>query len=139
MHQHTESYRTPVFAGQDVYLWFLAQEPDLGRPMKAEWLRVASYEPTPGTWSSCVQDAGSTVDWTTMSCDALVAPGTTATFRTRTQVPGGPWSAWSPPVSSSGGAISSPDGRYIQVRVDLGTGDAVLSPEVRSVTMRHAP
>jgi len=139
VHQHTETYSSPVFADEDVYVWFLAQEPLQGHPMTAEWLRVASYETTPGTYWSCAQDAGKTVDWTTMSWDALVAPGTTATFRTRTQTSAGTWSPWSPPVSTSGGTISSPDGRYIQVRVDLGTSDSLLSPEVRSLTLRYAP
>ncbi|WP_026369853.1 hypothetical protein [Kallotenue papyrolyticum] len=92
-----------------------------------------------GAYESCTIDGGSGVVWSSLSWNANVAAATSLRARTRTSADGTTWSAWSAPIATSGGAITSPDQRYLQYRLELATSDAALSPVVDSVTISYSP
>jgi hypothetical protein len=62
--------------------------------------------------------------------------GGSATVETRTSSDGSTWSAWAA-VGGSGGAIPSPDSRYLQYRISLATSTTSTSPEVRQVSVSY--
>jgi hypothetical protein len=54
----------------------------------------------------------------------------------RSSTDGSSWSTWSD-LSVSGSAPGVPDGRYLQYRLTLATGDTQVSPVVNSVTASY--
>ena len=135
MLRHTDIFSTPVFT-QPAYLWLYEDYYEL-RPVTADWVRVAYYEETNGTYISCVQDAGQVVNWTTLNWAADEPAGTSLSFRTRTSIDGSSWSNWSAPLSGSGADITSPSGRYFHYMAELATTDVVASPELQQVTIQY--
>jgi hypothetical protein len=111
---------------------------NIGPRIQIDWARVADY-PASGSFTGCVMDAGAVVDWGSLAATAQIPGGTSLQFETRTSVDGTNWSAWSAPFSSSGGVVTSPDGRYLQYRVTLATSDSTASPQVDAVTLNFAP
>lgn len=111
---------------------------NIGPRIQIDWARVADY-PTSGSFTGCFMDAGSVVDWGSLAAAAQIPDGTSLQFETRTSVDGTNWSAWSAPINSSGGAVTSPDGRYLQYRVTLATSDSTVSPQVDDVTLNFGP
>jgi hypothetical protein len=119
---------------QDMKVWLSMWQ---SGSLSAEWIRVAEY-PLSGTFTSCVLDAGETVDWEEINWTGDTPTGTSVSFETRsgdTATPDVSWSDWAP-VSS---AIASPDSRYIQYRIDLSTTDSQTSPAVEDVTITYSP
>jgi hypothetical protein len=99
-----------------------------------------------GTFDSCPVDAGTSVTWTTASWNATVPAGTTLALRTRTSTNLSTWSAWSSVISTSGGPMTSPTGRYGQYRLELTSTSTSATPTINSVdlaftssTSNHAP
>src|SRR5690606_9542282 len=97
-------------------------------PLNVDWVRAGQYAPS-GTFVSCAQDAGQPVDWLSLALDAVAPSGTTVTAMTRTSTDGITWTDWAP---TSGNTIASPAGQFLQYRLDLGTTNGLISPEVRS-------
>src|SRR5262249_16632513 len=85
--------------------------------LSVDWLDEAAYGAS-CAGASRLFDAGSTVDWTTLSNVASLPTGTGVTFETRTSPDATTWSPYAP---VSAGTIASPDNRYLQYRVTLST------------------
>lgn len=88
------------------------------------------------TYTSRVFDTGvanPTFESLTWSANTT-AQGTMVSFQTRTAANiGGPFSAWSAPVTINGDTITSPSNRYIQVRALLNTDDTTFSPILNEI------
>jgi hypothetical protein len=102
--------------------------------LQVDWARVAAYTSGSLAAVSCAKDGGAAVTWATASWIATTPAGTSVTVETRTSADAVSWSAWNP-VTTNGGAITSPAGRYLQYRVTLSTTDALVSPRVDQVTI----
>lgn len=114
------------------YVWLLGQ--DSGRPAWYDWVRAGQYAPT-ATWTSCVEDAGGIVNWSTLTAAQSTPDGTAVAIRTRTSLDNTTWSDWSAPLTST--LITSPSGRYFQYQVDLSTSTMLRSPELQSVVVNY--
>ena len=112
-----------------------ASDFNAGTPLVVDWLRLSSYTNT-GTFQSRVLDAGGISDWTTLAATTVLPSGTSAGFETRTgddvDTSDASWSPWTP---LSGGAVASPDARYLQYRVTLATADPDRTPVVERVEL----
>lgn len=106
--------------------------------LDVESLSIGPPHRLSGSFDSCPIDAGSSVNWSTISGQVTVPAPTQLRARTRTSDDAVTWSAWSAPVAIAGGAIGSPAGRYLQVRLELTTSDAGVTPVVQSVTVTNA-
>jgi hypothetical protein len=102
--------------------WYSVKFYDLGN--------VAPYL-NPGTYVSQVYDASGQNDLgngATITFNGTTSPTTFITIETRTgntAIPDGSWSSWS---LLSGNQISSPSNRYFQVRAELDTSNASVTP-----------
>jgi hypothetical protein len=108
-----------------------------GAGVEVHWLRQGAYDAT-GTFTSRVLDSEIVSDWGTLSAATSVPSGTQLTFETRsgsTAVPGTGWSAWQ--AAGSGGAIASPDARYLQYRVLATSASGLRSPTVERVAVTY--
>lgn len=105
-----------------------------GSRMQVDWVRAGAY-PSSGVFTSCALDAGGNANWQTTTLLADIPNGTGVNTQTRTSNDGFNWSAWSAVV---GNVVTSPAGRYLQYRLNL-SGTALLSPEVRQVSLAFAP
>jgi hypothetical protein len=97
-----------------------------GAGVHVQWLRQGTYA-TSGTFTSRVLDSGPAASkWQTLTAQTTIPTGTAIAYDTRsgaTPQPDGTWSAWQ--VLGSGGAIASPNARYIQYRARMtSTGGA---------------
>ena len=89
------------------------------------------------TYQSCTMDIGQTSStWTTANWSVTAPAGTSFDLRTRTSADGTSWTSWSSPMTSTGSAIASPVGRYLQYLAEFATTDPSQSPVLDSVTMR---
>lgn len=127
----------PGVATLDTYAFLYHQDPASAgaSPLRVDWARAGQYSSN-GTFVSCVQDAGQPVAWQSLTLDATAPAGATVTVWTRTSIDGVTWSDW---AQTSGAAINSPVGQFLQYQLDLATTDVLQSPEVRSVTLQNAP
>jgi len=102
--------------------------------------RLSVYPPyvPRGTYQSCSIDAAETVTWTAITWSATIPAGATLEVATRTSADARSWSVWSEHVGASGGAISSPPGRFLQYQLRLTSGPGLSSPVVESVTVTHS-
>ncbi len=89
---------------------------------------------TAGTFTSCVTDTGGSGSWQTLVWTASVPADTSLVVTTRTSTDAVTWSAWSAPLPAGGGALTSPEGRYLQYQLAFSTTSALLSPVLESVT-----
>ena len=109
-----------------------------GASLKVDWLRMTTY-PSSGTLVSRVLDSGpGASDWLTLTQDAAVPGGTAITYATRsgeTRQPGTGWSAWQ--AAGAGGAIASPNARYLQYRATLSTASGGVTPTLRRVQVSY--
>ena len=101
--------------------------------LKADFAQVTPPYLTPGTYTSCVLDAGAGNTWDSALWDAGLDAANSIGVEVRTSVDGSAWSSWSP-VVASGSALPSPD-RYAQYNLTLGTTDANLSPIFNAITL----
>jgi hypothetical protein len=110
-----------------------------GAGMRAEWLRLGTYA-TSGTFTSRVLDGGpTTASWQTLNAQSTVPSGTTLAFDTRsgpTAQPDGAWSGWQ--ALGGGGAIASPDARYIQYRARMTSSAGAATPTLRRAEILFA-
>ncbi|MCB0023685.1 MAG: PQQ-binding-like beta-propeller repeat protein [Caldilinea sp.] len=104
-------------------------------PMRVDWARAGQYAPS-GSYTSCVYDAGEIVTWSSASLLAAEMSSETVVMLTRSSLDGETWSAWEATATDS---IPSPAGRFFQYRLQLSTGNPMLSPEVRAVEVVAVP
>jgi hypothetical protein len=130
----------------DTYVFLYHQDPSddldpetppapVTRLMRVDWVRAGQY-PASGVYTSCIQDAGGMVNFTTMNVDSSVPSGSGLVVETRTlgdQV-GAQWSAW---AALNGSQIASPSGRYLQYRLNYTSASRMSSAEVRSVGVNY--
>ena len=106
----------------------------VGGALAVDWMRLTPYR-SPGTFESRAFDAGVAYDWTSLAATTALPAGTSASFATRsgnTPSPDGSWSEWQAVV---GGVIASPNARYAQYLVTLGTSDPAVTPTVGRVEL----
>ncbi|HHW88054.1 MAG TPA: hypothetical protein GX400_17835 [Chloroflexi bacterium] len=127
----------PGVATLDTYAFLYHQDPASATtsPLRVDWARAGQYISN-GSFVSCVQDAGQPVAWQSLTLDATAPAGASITAWTRTSTDGVTWSDW---ALTSGAAIASPVGQFLQYRLDLATTNVLQSPEVRSVSLQNAP
>jgi hypothetical protein len=119
----------------------LASDFDVGGGAESvHWLRMSPYT-TSGTFMSRVLDSGKDdSDWSTLEAASAIPAGTTLTYETRSgdsATPDATWSAWQ--AVGPGGAIASPNARYIQYRAIVSSTDATATPTMQQVTVRYQP
>ncbi|MBL8058323.1 MAG: family 16 glycosylhydrolase, partial [Anaerolineales bacterium] len=105
-------------------------------PLYVDWIRVLQ-SPASGTFEACRLDAGQVVNWETVSWTASLPGQTGLGLYTRTSVDGVTWSAWEGPLAQSGDFSTSPNGRYLQYRLNLSSSNARVAPEVQDVTVTY--
>jgi hypothetical protein len=108
-----------------------------GPVLAADWVRVDRYPTSPGTFISSRIDLGVTQAFDTLTWGATTPAGTGVSLQTRTSADGTTWSAWSAPIASSGGAITSAAARYFQYQATLTSTGPTLTPSVESVTVNY--
>jgi hypothetical protein len=105
-----------------------------GAAVRVDWLREGGYAST-GTFTSRALDSGpGGANWTTLTSHATLPAGAQVNFQTRsgaTNVPDGSWSAWQ--AVGAGGAIASPDARWVQYRATISGPGAAASPTLDRV------
>ena len=105
-----------------------------GAAAKVEWLRMSDYASS-GTFTSRPLDSGpGSQDWQTLTAQA----NGSITYQTRsgdTRTPGASWSAWQP--LGAGGAIASPNSRYLQYRATLTTPSSGSTPTLERVAVTY--
>ncbi|NTV31337.1 hypothetical protein HGA91_05180 [candidate division WWE3 bacterium] len=93
---------------------------------------VANY-PANGNWISPSKDLTYVTSWTSLSATATVPGDSSITIQTRTSSNNTSWSSWQ---TVSGGVISSPTNRYIQVKAILGaTSDLTQTPVLSALNI----
>jgi hypothetical protein len=111
-----------------------------GGTASVHWLRMSPYTTT-GTFTSRVHDSGQAGShWSTLETAGTFPAGSAVAFETRsgdTSTPGAGWSDWQ--AVGSGGAIGSPNRRYLQYRAVLSTGDDAATPTLEQATIRYQP
>lgn len=102
--------------------------------------RLNGGEQPHGSYESAVHDAGNVARWGRLDWSGSPANGAFV-FRTRSGNSARPdrtWSEWSAPLTSpAGAAITSPNARYIQWKVELKSGP--VPPALESVTLTYQP
>ncbi|MBN2371296.1 MAG: hypothetical protein JXO72_12500 [Vicinamibacteria bacterium] len=97
---------------------------------------------TEGSFVSQVQDAQTPALWGHISWDDALPMNTAVAITTRsgnTSQPDGTWSAWSSPYArSEGDKITSPAGRYLQIRARL-TGSESARPRLHGLSVAYLP
>jgi concanavalin A-like lectin/glucanase superfamily protein/galactose oxidase-like protein/Big-like domain-containing protein/purple acid phosphatase-like protein len=108
-----------------------------GVSAKVHWMRMSSY-PTSGTFTSRTLDSGPGAnDWQNLTFQSVPASGTSISFQTRsgdTRQPNANWSAWQ--NVGAGGAIASPNSRYLQYRATL-QGGTLVTPTLQRVLVSY--
>jgi hypothetical protein len=111
-----------------------------GGTASVDWVRMSPYAAA-GTFASRVLDSGEAGSaWLTLASDSATHGGTQLALETRsggTAAPDASSSSWQP--VGSGGAIASPNARYIQYRAALSTGDGALTPRLERVAIGYRP
>ena len=109
-----------------------------GAGVKLDWVRMSDY-PGTGTFTSRSLDSGPGANvWQTLTSQSTRPAGTAIGFQTRsggTRQPDASWSAWQP--VGAGGAIASPNARYIQYRATLTTSAAGTTPVLDRVQVTY--
>jgi hypothetical protein len=85
---------------------------------------------------SRVVDAGTPVNWGTLSWTAEIPSGTGLAVSVRrgdTPTPDATWTAFAP-IAASGGTIGG-SSRYLQYRVELKSGNPAATPSIAQVTI----
>jgi hypothetical protein len=115
------------------YAFLYHQDPISGTaPMFVDWVRAGVY-PASGSYVSCVQDAGGTVNFSSVEAVTSIPAGSGLTIETRTSNNGLSWSDW---AVATGGVISNPSGRYLQYRLNF-TSNNLASAEVSQLRFNY--
>lgn len=125
-------------AGNNIFQYSIALSAS-GNLFSAPVINSVSFNQhlTTGTYTSSVIDAGSIVDWGTLTDISTTPALTTISYSTRTgdtSTPDGSWSAW----QAVNSPIASPNSRYLQYKIDM-TGTTTVTPSVSSVTVSYSP
>ena len=111
-----------------------------GASIKVHWLRMNNYTANSGQFTSRVLDSGpGAQDWQTMTVTRTAPTGTQITYQTRsgpTPVPDATWSTFA--AVGTGGAIPSPNSRYIQYTAILSSSNLALTPTLDKVQVSFA-
>ena len=102
-------------------------------PLMVDAAQVSPTYLSSGTYTSCVQDAGSGNYWRTVSWDPNLAAGTGLVVEAQTSSDGIAWSAWKSLSNNLGSALEDPQ-RYLQYRLTLSSTNNQITPLVNSVT-----
>lgn len=108
------------------------------QPLRIEWMRLSPYAPS-GRFASRVLDAGTAVDWQSVTWDADVPEATSLAVEVRTgdvARPGRSWSPWRA-VALPGDGLAATS-RFLQYRAHLGTADPSWTPVLRAVRARYS-
>ncbi|MEM8531294.1 MAG: hypothetical protein AAGF95_10655 [Chloroflexota bacterium] len=105
-------------------------------PLTMDYVDLVPTYVANGIHTSCGIDAGTTVTWESLEWLADVPSGTNIGVEARSSDDTVTWSAWSS-VTTNGGALSIPDGRYLQYRFTLVTNDTSISPVVHAITITY--
>lgn len=94
------------------------------------------YQPA-GAFESYVLDVGaSDVKFDTLTYVQTKPAGTTITYYTRSgpiETPDGTWSAWE--AINTENLVISPNGRYLQFKVELATSNTAVTPEIDEISL----
>jgi hypothetical protein len=126
------------------YAFLYSQDPTFfggGRsPLLVDWVRAGAYA-AQGSYTSCVLDAGDTVNWSRLAIDTEIPEGASVSIESRTSPDGLSWSTWDVNSVALDGesmlTLDNPGGRYFQYRVILHSTSALDTPEVRSIAVNH--
>jgi hypothetical protein len=96
----------------------------------------ASTVPPPPAYASSGSitlsyDAGSSVDWNSLTSQASIPSGTNITYQARTSSDNSTWSAWSSDITKL------QNSRYIQVQAMLTTSNTSITPVLNSLTLGY--
>ena len=103
-----------------------------GLNLSIDWLRMTPYAAT-GSYESAVHGTGAPTDWQQVAWTGVTPAGTSIDVSVRTggvAIPDGTWSVWVPVASGAPLGLNSP---FIQYRVELASGDPLLTPVVKDV------
>ena len=103
-----------------------------GLNLSVDWMRMTPYAAA-GSYESAVHGSGAPTDWQQVAWTSVEPVGTSVDVSVRTgdvAIPDGTWSAYAPVTS---GAPLSLNSAFIQYRVELATGDPLLTPVVKDV------
>lgn len=96
-----------------------------------EWTPSLAKYVTSGVWYSKTYDLGQVEAWSSLQSD--IAGDGTVKFETRTSPDKNIWTNWQ---QTSGGNITSPTNRYLQIKVTL-AGDGSTTPVVSNIAINH--
>ncbi len=117
----------------DTYVFLYSQtpgtDPSNPSPIRVDWTRAGQY-PASAVYTSCANDAGTVVNWKTVTLQESTPAGTGVAVQTRTSADGVNWSGWE---ATNGESVASPANRYFQYQLLLTTNDSLVSPEVQRV------
>ncbi len=107
--------------------------------LQADWIRLSTFAAT-GSFVSGALDLGNqTSAWGALRWNGSKPTGTNFSVQTQTSVDGVNWSAWSVPLGTSGGMITSPPGRYIRYQLLFtSSSDLALTPTFSSITLTYS-
>ncbi len=115
--------------GADTFLYYSGGD---GTNLRIGRARLTPTYVQSGWWESAVFDSGAPgTTWTRFTGNGTVNAVTQVWVRTRsgdTPVPDASWSPWTAPQSPASHPITSPRSRYLQVRVEMSTGNVQTTP-----------
>ena len=88
-----------------------------------------------------VADAVASIGPARVAVDAESGAGGSVSMKVRfgpALAPGRSWGPWRE-LGSAGGVVEKPEGRYVQIAVDLATTDPLMTPKLRGVTVEASP
>jgi hypothetical protein len=127
------THEAPTLPGLYAYLSHNGQ--GTTPPMIVDQMDVTPAYAGSGNYTSCVLDAGQSVSWTQLTLTAETPGGTSVIAEVRTSSNGVNWSAWG--GVGLNGALSAPEGRFAQYRLNLTTSDLQISPLVHAVNVAY--
>jgi hypothetical protein len=103
----------------------------------AMWRYIPATDPTAyrqsGQWFSPVYDLGYVSSWTSFTANQTTPAGTNIQYYSRSSPNSNSWSPW---AAISGGTISSPAYRYMQIRAVLGS-DGTNTPSISDFSISY--
>jgi len=125
--------------GADTFLYYTGSDGAIYRIGRA---RQEPLYATAGVFDSAMLDTGSPGStFATLSANATLPNETALLLRTRSgdvPTPDTSWSPWSAPVPPGTSPVSSPRARYLQVRAELSTANATVTPALHEFSVDYA-
>ena len=108
-----------------------------GSDLTIDWLHLVNFPSASGSYQSCAVSSGTNdVTWGTLTYNTTLPASTAVTVQSRTSNDNSSWSGWSS-VVSSGNAITSPVGKFIQFLVNF-TGTSASTPTLDDLSVAFA-